>query len=60
MKKHYQGKVWKFGRDVDTDVIIAARYLTSIEPEVLAENCLEVADPEFPKQVKEGDIIVAE
>lgn len=59
MQTVFKGKVWKFGRDIDTDVIIAARWLTSIDPKVLGANCLEVADPDFPTAVKPGDIIVA-
>lgn len=59
MSRIVKGKVWKFGRDIDTDVIIAACYLTSIEPKELAEHCLEAADADFPSQVKENDVIVA-
>ncbi|GAB4248231.1 MAG: 3-isopropylmalate dehydratase small subunit [Thermoleophilia bacterium] len=55
-----EGRVWTFGRDVDTDLIIAARYLTMKEPEELAEHLMEDADPEFPRKVKPGDILVAQ
>lgn len=55
-----QGKVWKFGADVDTDAIIPARYLNTSDPDELAKHCMEDADPEFPKKVKPGDIMVAE
>ena len=53
------GRVWKFGDDVDTDVIIPARYLYTHDPAVLAAHCLEVLDPTFPAAVKPGDIVVA-
>lgn len=54
-----RGRVWKFGDDVDTDVIIPARYLLTIDLEELAEHLMEDIDPEFPKKVQPGDIIVA-
>lgn len=53
-----KGKVWKFGDNIDTDVIIPARYLSSTDPKVLGEHCMEPLDPSFPKKVKEGDIII--
>jgi len=53
------GRAWKFGDDVDTDVIIPARYLYTHDPRVLAAHCLEVADPEFPARVRPGDVVVA-
>jgi 3-isopropylmalate/(R)-2-methylmalate dehydratase small subunit len=53
------GKVWNFGANIDTDVIIAARYLNSSDPEHLAKYVMEDADPEFPKKLQKGDIIVA-
>ncbi|MGK7346592.1 MAG: 3-isopropylmalate dehydratase small subunit [Candidatus Nitrospinota bacterium M3_3B_026] len=53
------GKSWKFGDNIDTDAIIPARYLNTIDPEELAKHVMEDADPEFPKKVGEGDIIVA-
>ncbi|MHB1653980.1 MAG: 3-isopropylmalate dehydratase small subunit [Desulfitobacteriaceae bacterium] len=52
------GKAWKYGHDVDTDVIIPARYLNSSAPEFLAAHCMEDADVTFAKEVKTGDIIV--
>lgn len=52
-------KAWKFGHDVDTDVIIPARYLNQSTPEFLAAHCMEDADPEFAKTVNLGDILVA-
>ena len=53
------GKVWNFGANIDTDVIIAARYLNSSDPEHLAKYVMEDADPDFPKKLQRGDIIVA-
>ena len=55
----FRGKVWKFGNNVDTDAIIAARYLVSSDPAFLAAHCMEDADPEFMKKISAGDIIVA-
>lgn len=54
-----QGKVWKFGDNVDTDLIIAARYLNTSEPSQLAKYVMEDADPEFVSKMSVGDIIVA-
>jgi 3-isopropylmalate dehydrogenase/3-isopropylmalate/(R)-2-methylmalate dehydratase small subunit len=54
-----QGKAWKFGDDIDTDVIIPARYLNTSDPQELARHCMEDADPEFAGRVRPGDIIVA-
>ncbi|KRU26777.1 small subunit of 3-isopropylmalate dehydratase [Clostridium sporogenes] len=53
------GKVIKYGDNVDTDVIIPARYLTSGEPSVLASHCMEDLDSTFTSRVKKGDIMVA-
>ncbi len=55
-----RGTVHKFGDNVDTDVIIPARYLNSSDPEELAKHCMEDIDKDFVKNVKKGDIIVAE
>ena len=52
------GKAWKFGDNIDTDAIIPARYLNTIDPAELAKHVMEDADPEFPSKVSEGDIIV--
>lgn len=57
---HFKGIVHRYGRDIDTDVIIPARYLTTSEPSELAKHCLEDLDVEFVNKVKPGDIIVAE
>ena len=54
-----KGKVHKFGANVDTDVIIPARYLSISEPEELAKQCMEDIAPEFITKVRPGDIIVA-
>ncbi|MDO8491095.1 MAG: 3-isopropylmalate dehydratase small subunit [Dehalococcoidia bacterium] len=54
-----KGKVHKYGADVNTDVIIPARYLSLSEPADLARHCMEDIDAEFVKKVKPGDIIVA-
>ena len=53
------GKVFKYGDNVDTDVIIPARYLNTSDPKELASHCMEDIDLEFSKKVKVGDIIVA-
>lgn len=53
-----KGKVWKFGNDIDTDLILPGRYLVLRDPEDLAEHVMEGADPEFAKKVNNGDIIV--
>lgn len=53
-----KGKAWKFGDNVDTDVIIPARHLTSTDPDVLKEHCMEDLDPEFAGKVSSGDIMV--
>jgi 3-isopropylmalate/(R)-2-methylmalate dehydratase small subunit len=55
-----EGDAWRFGRNVDTDVIIPARYLDTTDVEELASHCMEDLDPDFCTRVKEGDIIVAE
>ena len=53
------GKVFKFGDNVDTDVIIPARYLNSSDPKELAQHCMEDIDADFVKKVSLGDLIVA-
>jgi len=54
-----KGKVWKFKDNIDTDVIIPARYLNTSDPKELALHCMEDYDPEFIKKMERGDIIVA-
>ena len=54
-----KGKIHKYGADVNTDVIIPARYLNLSVPADLAKHCMEDIDPEFVNRVKPGDIIVA-
>ena len=53
------GHVFKYGDNVDTDVIIPARYLNTSDPKELAAHCMEDIDLDFAKKVQEGDIIVA-
>lgn len=53
------GRVFKYGDNVDTDVIIPARYLNTSDPKELATHCMEDIDSDFTKNVKDGDIIVA-
>ena len=53
------GKVFKYGDNVDTDVIIPARHLAITDPAGLAEHCMEDIDTEFVKKVEKGDIMVA-
>jgi 3-isopropylmalate/(R)-2-methylmalate dehydratase small subunit len=56
----FEGTVHKYGRDVDTDVIIPARYLNTSDAAELASHCMEDIDPEFVRRVRPGDIIVAD
>lgn len=58
-KTNINGKVWTFGKDIDTDLIIAARYLNTSVPEELAKHVMEDADPEFVNNMSAGDVIVA-
>ena len=54
-----KGKVYKYGADVNTDVIIPARYLSLSDPDELAKHCMEDIDADFLNTVKPGDIIMA-
>jgi len=54
-----KGSVWKFGDNIDTDVIIPARYLNTSDTQELAAHCMEDYDRDFVKKIKHGDIIVA-
>ncbi len=60
MQKNIEGKVWRFGKDIDTDLIIAARYLNTSDPKELAKHVMEDADEEFVNKMTPGDIIVAD
>ena len=53
-----EGNVWRYGDNVDTDVIIPARYLNTADPKALAAHCMEDIDPTFAGNVQPGDIIV--
>ncbi|MCP8304949.1 MAG: 3-isopropylmalate dehydratase small subunit [archaeon] len=55
-----KGRAWKFGDDVNTDIIIPYKHKArSIDPKTLAKHCMEGIDPEFSKKVQKGDFIVA-
>lgn len=54
-----RGRVHRLGANVDTDVIIPARYLTTTDPAELAQHCMEGIDPDWVKAVNSGDVIVA-
>ena len=54
-----EANVWKFGDNIDTDLIIAARYLNTSEPSELAKHVMEDADPKFTTKLNSGDVIVA-
>ena len=53
-----QGKVWRYGDNIDTDVIIPARYLNTFDPAELAKHCMVDIDETFAPNVKAGDIMV--
>ena len=53
-----EGKVWRYGDNIDTDVIIPARYLNTFDPKELAKHCMVDIDESFAPNVKEGDIMV--
>jgi 3-isopropylmalate/(R)-2-methylmalate dehydratase small subunit len=54
-----RGRVWRFGNDIDTDVIIPARYLNTSDPKELARHLMEDIDKDFSSKMKTDDIIVA-
>lgn len=54
-----KGKAWKYGDDINTDLIIPARYLNTSDPIELAKHCMEDEDPDFSKKIGRGDFIVA-
>ena len=55
-----RGTCWKYGADINTDLIIAGRYLNTTDPKILAGHCMEDLDPHFAAGVKPGDIILAD
>lgn len=55
-----KGTIFRYGRDVNTDVIIPARYMSTQDPQELAQHCMEDLDAEFVAKVQPGDIMVAE
>jgi 3-isopropylmalate/(R)-2-methylmalate dehydratase small subunit len=60
MISKFTGKVWKYGDNINTDVIFPGKYTyQKMEPEEMAEHALEDLDPEFTSKVREGDILVA-
>ena len=54
-----KGRIWKFGDNIDTDIIIPAQYLAHTDPATLGSHCMEPLVPGFSKKVKPGDIIVS-
>jgi len=55
----FKGRAWKFGNDVNTDEIIPAKYLVSVDPKELGANCMDGIMPGFSKRVRAEDIMVA-
>ncbi|MBA7541263.1 2,3-dimethylmalate dehydratase small subunit [subsurface metagenome] len=56
----FKGNVWKFGKNINTDVIMPARYINASDPKELGLHCMEDIDSDFVKNISKGDIIVAE
>ncbi|WP_405294844.1 3-isopropylmalate dehydratase small subunit [Methanobrevibacter sp.] len=54
-----KGRAWKFGDDIDTDIIVPGRYLIYTDEETLSKHCMEGLDPDFYKKCSKGDFIVA-
>lgn len=54
-----RGRIWKFGNNIDTDVIIPGKYLRTLDLRVFVEHAMEGIDPDFSKKARPGDIIVA-
>ena len=52
------GKAWKFGDDVNTDLIVPGKYLELVDPHEMAKHAMEGIDPDFPNKVREGDVVV--
>jgi 3-isopropylmalate/(R)-2-methylmalate dehydratase small subunit len=59
MIRTFQGRAWKLGDDIDTDVIYPGRYLPLLDPSEMAAHALEGIDPEFPAKLRPGDILAA-
>ena len=55
-----EGRIWKFGSDIDTDAIIPARYLNQSDPKELAKHVMEEERPEFIRKIRKGDLLLAE
>ena len=55
-----EGKVWRYGDNIDTDVIIPARYLNTFDPKELAKHCMVDIDPTFSENVKVGDTVAVQ
>jgi len=53
-----EGKAWKFGDDVNTDLIVPGKYLELTNPYEMAQHAMEGSDPDFPKKVSKGDIVI--
>lgn len=52
------GKVWKYGDDVNTDLIVPGKYLELVDPQEMALHAMEGIDPEFPQRITRGDVVV--
>ena len=53
-----KGRAWIFGDDINTDLIIPGKYLELVDPEEMAEHAMEGIDPDFPKKIQKGDVVV--